>query len=173
MQATHTSRRILLPVKVWFIYFSLILALMVNLIPFGQFPGIPDWVALVLAFWCIREPFKVGMGAAFVLGILMDVGDGSLMGQHAFAYVLLAFTAVGLSRRILWFPLGQQAIHVFPMLFGAQFLMMVVRMLAGGAFPGVLWFLSSVVSTLLWYPITFLLLMPQYRPTERDENRPI
>ncbi|HEX5393230.1 MAG TPA: rod shape-determining protein MreD [Rhodocyclaceae bacterium] len=173
MQATHTSRRILLPVKAWFIFISLTLALMLNLIPFGHFPGVPDWVALVLTFWCIHQPLKVGMGTAFVLGILMDVADGSVMGQHSFAYVLLAFSAAGLSRRILWFPLAQQAIQVLPMLFLTQLLMTVVRMIAGGAFPGVLWFLSSVVAALLWYPTTYLLLMPQFRPVERDENRPI
>ena len=58
------------------------------------------------------------MGAAFVLGLLMDVADGSVMGQHALAYVLLAFAAGGLSRRILWFPLSQQALHVLPLLLG-------------------------------------------------------
>ncbi|RTL50612.1 MAG: rod shape-determining protein MreD [Rhodocyclaceae bacterium] len=173
MQATHTSRRILLPVRQWFILFSLAFALLLNMIPLGRFPGMPDWVALVLTFWCIHQPLKVGMGSAFVLGILMDVADGSVMGQHAFAYVLLAFAAAGLSRRILWFPLTYQAIHVVPMLLGVQVLMTVVRMMAGGAFPGILWFVSSFTSGLIWYPLTFLLLLPQYRPVERDENRPI
>lgn len=173
MQATHTSRRILLPARHWFILLSLLLALLLNMIPLGHFPGLPDWVALVLAFWCIHQPLKVGMGSAFILGILMDVADGSVMGQHAFAYVLLAFAAGGLSRRILWFPIGYQAIHVLPMLVLTQVVMTIVRMMAGGAFPGVLWFLSGIVGGLLWYPLTFLLLLPQYRPVERDENRPI
>ncbi len=84
---------------------TLFLALLLNLIPFGRLPGIPDWVALVLAFWCIHQPLKVGMAAGFVLGLAMDVADASVMGQHALAYVLLAFAAAGLSRRILWFPL--------------------------------------------------------------------
>lgn len=171
--ATHTSRRILLPVKPWFIIFSLVSALLFNMIPFGHFPGLPDWVALVLTFWCIHQPLKVGMGTGFVLGILMDVADGSVMGQHAFAYVLLAFAAAGLSRRILWFPLGFQAIHVVPMLLLTQVVMTVVRMIGGGAFPGLLWFVSGVTGGLLWYPLTFLLLLPQYQPVERDENRPI
>jgi len=173
MQATHTSRRILLPVRHWFILFSLLAALLGNMIPLGHFPGLPDWVALVLTFWCIHQPLKVGMGTAFVLGILMDVADGSVMGQHAFAYVLLAFAAAGLSRRILWFPLSYQAIHVLPMLLLTQVVMTVVRMIAGGAFPGILWFISAFTGGLLWYPITFILLLPQYRPVERDENRPI
>lgn len=173
MQATHTSRRILLPVRGWFIFLSLTLALLLNMVPLGRFPGLPDWVALVLTFWCIHQPLKVGMGTAFVLGILMDVADGSVMGQHAFAYVLLAFASAGLSRRILWFPISYQAIHVVPMLLVTQVVMMVVRMMAGGDFPGILWFLSAMTGGLLWYPMTFLLLLPQYQPVERDENRPI
>lgn len=173
MQPTHTSNRILLPVRPWFIALSLALAVFINMIPVGHLPGIPDWVMLVLAFWCIHQPFKIGMGWAFFLGLIMDVVDGSVMGQHALAYVPLAYVASGLSRRILWFPLLEQALHVLPMLLGAQLLMLVARMLAGGAFPGLTWFLSSVVGTALWYPLTYLLLLPQYRPVERDENRPI
>src|SRR5262249_24798454 len=154
----------------WFIYFSLSIAFLLNLIPLGRFPGVPDWVALVLTFWCIHQPFKIGMGAAFVLGIATDVANGSVMGQHALAYVVLAFVAGGLSRRILWFPLGQQALQVLPMLLGTQVLILITRMISGGEFPGLLWFLSSFVATALWYPMTYLLLLPQYQPVERDHN---
>ncbi|HEY6896077.1 MAG TPA: rod shape-determining protein MreD [Rhodocyclaceae bacterium] len=173
MQPTHSSRRILLPVRDWFITASLFLALMLNMVPLGRFPGMPDWVALVLLFWCIHQPLRVSMGWAFFLGVVMDVADGSLLGQHALSYVLLAFAAGGLSRRILWFPLGQQALHVLPILLGAQLVMLLARMMAGGAFPGVFWFIASLSAAALWYPLTYLLLLPQYRPVERDDNRPI
>jgi rod shape-determining protein MreD len=109
-------------------------------------------VALVLAFWCIHQPLKVGMAAGFVLGLAMDVADASVMGQHALAYVLLAYFAAGWSRRVLWFPLAQQALHVLPMLLGMQMVMLVTRMVGGAEFPGVLWFLSSITATLLWHP---------------------
>jgi rod shape-determining protein MreD len=173
IQPMHSSRRILLPARGWFIIFSLIAALFFNLVPLGRFPGVPDWLALVLVFWCIHQPLKVGMGGAFFLGLLMDVADGSVMGQHALAYVLMAFAAGALSRRILWFPLAEQALHVLPMLLGMQVVMLIARLIGGGEFPGFTWFLSSFVATLLWYPLTFLLLLPQYQPVERDENRPI
>jgi len=173
IQPTHSSRRILLPARAWFIWLSLCLALFLNLIPFGRLPGIPDWVALVLAFWCVHQPLRIGMGSAFLLGLTMDVVDGSVMGQHALAYVPLAFAATGLSRRILWFPLAQQALHVLPMLLATQIIMVLARLSGGGEFPGFLYFLSSFLAAGLWYPLTFLLLLPQYRPMERDENRPI
>lgn len=173
MQPTHSSRRILRPVNNGFIGLSLFGALLLNLIPFGRLPGIPDWVALVLAFWCIHQPLKAGMGAGFVLGLTMDVVDGSVMGQHALAYVLLAFAAAGLSRRILWFPLRTQALHVLPLFLGTQTVMLLIRLLTGAEFPGLLWFLASVSSALLWHPLTYLLLIPQFRPEDKDENRPI
>jgi len=150
-----------------------VLALFLNLMPLGRLPGVPDWVALTLAFWCIHQPLKVSMGAAFLLGLLMDVADASLMGQHALAYVLLAFAAGGLSRRILWFPLLQQALQVLPLLLGTQVVMLLIRLAAGDEFPGLAWFLGSLVATLLWYPLTYLLLLPQFQPVERDDNRPI
>jgi len=173
MQPTHSSRRILRPVNNGFIGLSLFVALLLNLIPFGHLPGIPDWVALVLAFWCIHQPLKVGMSAGFLLGLTMDVVDGSVMGQHALAYVLLAFAAAGLSRRVLWFPLRAQALHVLPLFLGMQTVMLLIRLLTGAEFPGLLWFLASLSSSLLWYPLTYLLLMPQFRPEDKDENRPI
>jgi rod shape-determining protein MreD len=173
MQPTHSSRRILLPVKNWFIALSFCLALLLNLIPFGNLPGVPDWVALVLTFWCLHQPLKVGMTTGFIFGLVMDVVNASVMGQHALAYVFLAFAAAGLSRRVLWFPLMQQALHVLLLLLGAQLIMLFARMSNGAQFPGFAWFFSSVTATLLWYPLTYLLLAPQFRPEEKDVHRPI
>jgi rod shape-determining protein MreD len=173
MQATHYSKRILQPVRDWFMLLIMLLAIFLNIIPIGRLPGYPDWVALTLAFWCIREPFKMGMGIAFLIGIVMDVSSGSVMGQHSLAYVLLAFTANGLSRRIQLFPLLQQALHVLPLMLGTQLVMLATRMSVGSEFPGLVYFLESFVATLLWYPLTYLLLLPQYQPVEKDENRPI
>ena len=173
MQPTHRSNRILLPAKTWFVYLSLFVALGLSYIPTGRFPGIPDWVAVVLTFWCIREPLRVGMGAAFVFGILVDIGLGAAMGQHALAYVILAYLATSVSRRVLWFPTLQQALHVFPLLLLTQVIMVLVRVVGGAEFPGGWYFLSSFTGTLLWVPLSILLLLPQYQPLERDDNRPI
>ncbi|THF62105.1 rod shape-determining protein MreD [Pseudothauera rhizosphaerae] len=173
MQPTNRSSRILLPVKFWFVWLSLIVAVGLRYIPTGLLPAVPDWVALVLAFWCIREPLKVGMGTAFLLGLLVDIGLGAAMGQHALAYVVIAYLATALSRRVLWFPPLEQALHVLPLLLIGQMLMVLVRLVAGAEFPGWWYFLSSFSGAVLWVPLTFLLLLPQYQPVERDEHRPI
>ncbi len=173
MQPTNRSSRILLPVRRWFVYASLIVALGLTYVPTGRLPGVPDWLALVLAFWCIREPLRIGMGVGFIFGLLLDIGQGAAMGQHALAYVVLAWLAGGMARRVLWFPPWQQALHVLPMLLATQCLMVVVRLLAGAEFPGWWYFLSSLTGALLWAPLSFLLLLPQYQPVDRDDNRPI
>ena len=173
MQPTFTSSRILLPVRPWFIYMTLLGATAANFLPTANWPGMPDWIALVLCFWSIREMRRVGMGWGFVLGLLMDVADGSILGQHCFAYVLLAYTAASLARRILWFPLAQQALQVLPLLLATQILQMLMRLAVGGDFPGWAYFIGPFVATLLWIPATFLLLLPQYQPVEQDPNRPI
>ena len=173
MQTTYSSSRILQPVRLWFILLSLIVALVLNFIPTASVLWIPDWIALVLVFWSIREPRHVGMGSAFLLGVAMDVADASLMGQHALAYVMITYLAGLLSRRILWFPLGQQALHVAPLLLLAQAIQVAVRLVPGVDFPGLSYFIGPFIGAVLWLPLTFVLLMPQYRPIEHDANRPI
>ena len=173
MQQTHSSRRILQPARTWFIYFSLLVALGLSYIPTGRVPGVPDWVAVVLAIWCVREPHRVGLGTAFICGLLVDIGHGAAMGQHALAYVILAYLCLRVSRRVLWFSTPKQAMQILPVLLLAQTVMVVVRMIAGAEFPGWGYFLTSLSGAVLWVPATFLLMLPQYQPHERDENRPI
>lgn len=173
MQPTYTSSRILLPVRPWFIFFSLFCALLLNFLPTAHWPGVPDWVALVLCFWSVRESRHIGLGWAFILGVIMDVADGAVLGQHGLAYVLLAFGAAGLSRRILWFPLAQQALHVMPLLILAQAVPVAARLLAGSDFPDWGYFIGPFVASALWVPATFVLLLPQYQPVDQDPDRPI
>ena len=166
-------QRILLPVRVGYIALSLLVALVFNLIPWGAFAWLPDWVALVLTFWCIHQPRKIGIGIAWIMGLLVDAGNGALLGQHALAYAVLAFAAVGLHRRILWFSLWQQATHVLVLLLASQLIMLAVGMIANGLFPGVGYFAGSLVAAALWPAVSFLLLLPQRRPERVDQNRPI
>lgn len=173
MQAGHASSRILQPANPWFIRLSLLVALLLNFLPSAVWLWMPDWVALTLVFWCVREPRYAGMGYAFILGLAMDVADASLMGQHALAYVIIAYLAMLLSRRILWFSLGQQALHALLLLLVAPAVQLAVRMPLGVEFPGMLYFAGPFIAAVLWPLLAFILLLPQYQPIERDANRPI
>ena len=173
IQPTFSSSRLLLPARPLFVFITLMIAYAVNLFPNGPLPWVPDWLSIVLAFWSVRESRKVGMGTAFIFGIAMDVGQGSLMGQHALAYVLIAYLASSLSRRILWFPIIEQALHLLPIFILAQVVQLGVRMIGGAEFPGFSFFLAPLIAGALWLPATYMLLLPQFRPVDRDENRPI
>lgn len=166
-------QRILLPVKMSFMVFTTLFAMLFNVLPWPDITLLPDMLALVLTFWCIHQPRKMGIGAAWALGLMMDAANGALLGQHAFAYSVLAFAAVQLNRRVLWFGLGPQALHVLLLLLGTQLLMLGVRLAAGGAFPGFAWFAGSAIGALLWPVVTFLLLAPQRQPEMVDVDRPI
>ena len=166
-------QRILLPVNVGYMALTVVLALLFNLMPWHDLVGVPDMVALVLAFWCVHQPRKMGIGAAWFVGLMMDAGNGALLGQHAFGYAFLAFGAISLHRRILWFSQWQQAAHVLILLLVCQALMLAVGMIAGSPFPGIGYFAGSLVAAALWPIASFVLLLPQRRPESIDENRPI
>jgi rod shape-determining protein MreD len=167
------SDQLLLPVNPLFIALSLLLALGVNLLPVGRQPAMPDLLALALVFWNVHQPRRVGVGLAFVFGLLMDVHQGALLGQHALAYTLLSFVAITIHRRLLWFGVVEQALQILPVFFAAHAVALAVRMLAGGMFPGWSLLLAPVFEALLWPLATWLLLAPQRRAPDPDQNRPL
>jgi len=173
MELQAQTHRILLPAKVRFIVLTVALALLFNLLPWRDSAGVPDLTAAVLAFWCIHQPRRVGIGIAWTLGLLLDVGNGALLGQHALGYAVLAFLALAVHRRILWFPLWQQALHLLLLLLSTQLLTLVIRLAAGAGFPGWSYFAGSFVCAALWPVLSFLLLLPQRRPEMMDKNRPL
>lgn len=169
----NSPHYILLPANPLFIAASIALAFLLNLLPWGHWVGVPDFVALVLVFWSIHQPRKVGIGIAFMMGLLMDVHDASLLGENALSYTLLSYFSIMIHRRVLWFKMGTQAAHVLPLLLFMQAVQLVVRMLVSGKFPGWTYFLESLVAAALWPVVSAILLAPQRRAINRDDTRPI
>ena len=161
--------QILMPVRASTIIASFALALFLNFLPWPDMRVVPDFVALVLAFWCVRQPRLIGLGAAWTVGLLTDAGNGVLLGQHALAYSVLAFLAIWLSRRILWFGPGLQALHIGAMLVAAQAVAVLVRIVAGDTFPGWALLVGPLAGAVLWPLVTWLLLRPQRR-AEREQT---
>jgi rod shape-determining protein MreD len=127
----------------------------------------------VLVFWNVHQPRRVGVGLAFLFGLLMDVHQGALLGQHALAYTLLSFVAITIHRRLTWFGLIQQALQILPVFMAAHAMSLLVRMVAGDMVPGWSLLLAPVFESLLWPLVTLLLLAPQRRAPDPDENRPL
>lgn len=152
------DQEFLLPVTGTFIWLSLLVALLLNWLPLhGLWLALrPDFVALVLLYWCTHKPHRIGIGIAWGIGIFADVADASLFGQHALAYTVLAFGGVMLHRRVQMFDIREQSMQVFPLLLASYAVFALVHWQLR-SFVAWEYFLGSVTSALLWAPMTALL----------------
>ena len=164
---------LLLPANPLFIWGSLLAALLLNMLPLGRVPWRPDVLALVLVFWSVHQPLRVGIATAFAFGLAMDVHQAALLGQHALAYTALSFFAITIHRRLLWFSVPSQALQVMPLFIAAHAIELPIRLMAGGSFPGWSLLLAPVIESLLWPVVSVILLAPQRRAPDPDENRPL
>jgi rod shape-determining protein MreD len=156
-QSFHAKPQIQRPVSNIFIFSSVLVALFLNGLPWEGIGLLlrPDFVALVMLYWCTHKPMRVGIGISWAVGILADVADASLFGQHALAYTVLAFGGIVLHRRLQMFDLRQQTIQVF----GIFAMTYAVYALANWQVNGyVVWpyFLGCLTSTLLWMPLSIM-----------------
>lgn len=157
------------PVSNLFVLLSVFAALLLNGLPWG---GIwlmlrPDFAAMVLLYWCMHKPQRVGIGLSWAVGVLADVTDASLFGQHALAYAVLAYGGVVLSRRLRMFDLRRQTTQVS----GIFVLTYAVYALVHWQVDGyVVWpyFLGCLTSTLLWAPLNILLQAMRQRRADRE-----
>ena len=159
------------PVRARFIAGSLILALVLNLLPWNGTLVLlwPDLVAMVVLYWSIHQPRRMGLSVAWAFGLLMDIADGVLFGQHALAYIVMAYAAYFLHRRIQTFDLWQQAFYVGGLMLLMQGVMVLVRLAFGAAFPGVLYFGGSAAAAAVW-PLLSLALQGAQRQKPSPES---
>ncbi len=171
------GQQLLLPANPLFIWSSLLLALALNMLQnmglWGRAAWVPDILALVLVFWSVHQPQRVGIGTAFFFGICLDVHQSALLGQHALSYSVLSFLAIAIHRRLLWFSVPSQALQVLPLFLAAHAIELIVRMVGGGAFPGIWMLAAPLIESILWPVVSILLLVPQRRAPNPDANRPL
>ena len=168
-----SGQQLLLPANPLFIWASLIAALLLNMLPLGRVAWMPDFMALVLVFWNVHQPLRVGIGLAFMFGLGMDVHQSSLLGQHALSYTALSFFAIMIHRRLLWFSVPTQALQVLPLFAAAHGVELIIRLISGGTFPGWWLLMAPMLESLLWPVVSIMLLVPQRRAPNPDENRPL
>lgn len=171
------GQQLLLPANPLFIWISLVAALLLNMLQnmglWGRAAWSPDVLAVVLVFWTVHQPLRISIGAAFVFGLLMDVHQGGLLGQHAMAYTALSFLAITLHRRLLWFSVPSQAAQVLPLFAVSHGLELILRLIGGGSFPGWWMVLAPLLEAALWPVVSIVLLAPQRRAPDPDANRPL
>ncbi|MDX1592779.1 MAG: rod shape-determining protein MreD [Gammaproteobacteria bacterium] len=144
----------------WAITASLIVALVLMIVPLPGWAEIarPEWPLLVLVYWCLALPSRIGVGISWLVGLCVDVLGGGLLGEHGLGYVLVAYLVVKLHLRIRVYPEWQQAGVVLLLLLLAQMTRLWVLGITGRAPDALLvYFLPSVVGMLLW-PFLMVLL---------------
>ncbi|MFA5677427.1 MAG: rod shape-determining protein MreD [Pseudomonas sp.] len=134
---------------------ALILSVVPMPTPFDA--GRPMWLAMVVAYWVMALPHRVGLLTAWVAGLATDVLFGELFGQNALVLVMVAWLMLLLYQRIRRFPLWQQSLVMLPVLGIAHMVSLWLSSLAGNRPPMLLYLLPAVVSTVLW-PWVFTIL---------------
>jgi len=141
------------------IVITLLLALMLNMLPLPDWANHlrPDWVALVLIYWAMALPLIVGVTTAFIFGLLLDVSQSTLLGQHALALVIIIYLVQRLYLRIRVYTLIQQAIFVGILLTIKQLMVLWVSGMTNTAPDTSLYFLPALTGAIIW-PWLFILL---------------
>jgi len=143
----------------WLILLSFIVAFMLTVIPLPEMLQYirPEWSALVLLYWCMALPGRIGVGIGWAVGLLLDVLTGTLLGQHALGMTVIAYLIINLHQRIRIFPLWQQAIIIWMILNLYQILLLWFDGITGQPPKGLQFWLPPISGMILW-PIIFILL---------------
>lgn len=146
------------PTKLVVVYITLLIALLCQLFPWvGQ--GIifrPDFMLVVMLYWLLRAPNLCNIGTAWLAGLLVDLATGSLLGQHALSFILVAFMALSFQRRLVLFNALQLAGYVFGLIFIERVLILILKLFEGNDNPGLHYFWPVLSGLVLWQLMVLL-----------------
>ena len=143
----------------WLFWGSVFACYLLQLMPLPQalLPLKPWWLALVLAYWTLEAPEHVGLGRAFVLGLIGDLFVGDLLGEQALRLSMFCFILMRFRARLRFFPMWQQALAVLALLVNDRIVLLAIRAVAGFTAAPPSYWLAPLVGMLAW-PWVFLLL---------------
>jgi rod shape-determining protein MreD len=148
------------PHGTWFILLSIIIASVLGIMPLPEWLEIwrPEWIALVLVYWVIALPHRIGLFTAWIVGFFVDVLEGSLLGLNAITLTLIAYVALSLYQRLRMFTPLQQSTTILMLVGVSQLLIFWVLTATGQNTPRNLLFVVSALSSALVWPLVFVLL---------------
>lgn len=141
------------------ILLSFVVAFMLTVVPLPEWAVSwrPVWVAMVLIYWCMALPDRIGIGTAWFIGLLLDVQQGALLGQNALGMSIIAFITLAVYRRVRVFSLVKQALVVCSILFAYLFVMLWIQAMIG--YPPKHWsFWMPIVTSMVLWPWLFIVL---------------
>ncbi len=146
-----------------FVWATLLGVWLLSLLPWRTWPTSPDLLLLVIVFWSLHDPRRIGLLTAFMFGLVMDVHDVGPLGLQALTYTLTVFGAQSLQRRLLRFGLVSQAVHLLPLWVVIKALGALLGAFLVSAWPGWSWLFAALFTVALWPLFAWLLLLPQHR----------
>ncbi|MBV2121224.1 MAG: rod shape-determining protein MreD [Candidatus Thiodiazotropha sp. (ex Ctena orbiculata)] len=134
------------------IYLSLLVGFILTIMPLPEWANTfrPQWVALILIYWCMTMPERIGVGVGWSTGFLLDVLTGTLLGQHALGFSVVAYLMLRLHQRVRVIPLRQQVFTIFILLLVERLLALWSTGAANYPTPSLWYWVTPAVSTLLW-----------------------
>jgi len=141
------------------ILISFIVAFILSMLPLPQLLQSirPEFILIVLIYWCIALPNRIGVGIAWITGLFFDVSSDAILGQHALTFAIIAYLAIQLHQRIRVFPVWQQALTVLVFMMLQSTIALWIRGMIGDA-PAFSIFILPAISTALFWPIGYFLL---------------
>jgi len=149
----------------WVVYLTFVVAFLLAVVPFPEWAMNyrPQWVAMVLIYWAMALPYRVGIGFAWVAGLLVDVLDGSLLGLPAVALAIIAYITLSLHQRLRMFSSLQQSAVVLAMTGLYMLMTHWMKIAADQAVTSDLFFLLGPLSSAFLWPWVFVLLRQMRR----------
>lgn len=143
----------------------IIAALMLAIVPMPNWASLfrPDWLALTLIYWAMMLPRTYSVGTAWIVGIVLDVAQGTLLGQHAIALCVVVYITVKFHLQLRVFPISQMSVTVFVILAFYQFILFWINGVAGINAPAVTYWGPVVMDTLIWPLLTLFFTSVYYR----------
>lgn len=140
------------PHRLWVIVLSFVVAFMLTAAPLPDWALMwrPAWIAMVLVYWCLALPERVGVLAGWSIGLVLDVLNGSILGQHAFGLAFVAYVALQYHQQVRVYPLQQQAVFVGAVVFVYLLMMLWVYDFLGTVDYGTSYLLGALTTALLW-----------------------
>ena len=143
----------------------IVVALMLTIAPMPDWasPFRPDWVALTLIYWAMILPRTYSVGTAWIVGIVMDVAQGTLLGQHAIALCFIVYITVKFHLQFRVFPTSQMSATVFALLAVYQFILFWINGVAGVTTSAITYWGPVITGTLIWPLLTMFFGGLRYR----------
>jgi len=139
---------------------SFFIAYLLAIVPFPEWAMNyrPEWVPMILIYWAMALPYRVGIGSAWAAGLVLDVLEGSTLGVNALALVVVAYVALSLHLRMRMFSTLKQSGLVLALVGLNLMLCNWLQIVTGQSVSSNLMFLMAAVTSAVIWPSLFQLL---------------